>query len=59
MKVGDRFEQRPVKVAQRTESRVAIEGLAEGTEVALVDPGRRHARLDARVVGADAFGRPR
>ncbi len=38
VKVGDRFEQRPVKVAQRTESRVAIEGLAEGTEVALVDP---------------------
>lgn len=38
VKVGDRFEQRAVKVAQRTESRVALEGLPEGTEVALVDP---------------------
>ena len=38
VKVGDRFEQREIKLAQRTESRAAIEGLAEGTEVALVDP---------------------
>jgi multidrug resistance efflux pump len=37
-KNGDRFEQRDVKVVQRTESRVAVEGLPEGTEVALVDP---------------------
>lgn len=35
---GDRFEQREVKVVQRTESRVALEGLSEGTEIALVDP---------------------
>ena len=38
VKVGDRFEQREVKVENRTESRAAIAGLAEGTEVALVDP---------------------
>jgi HlyD family secretion protein len=38
VKVGDRFEQRDVKVAQRTESRVVLDGLGEGTEVALVDP---------------------
>jgi HlyD family secretion protein len=38
VKVGDRFEQREVKVLQRTESRVAVSGLADGTEVALVDP---------------------
>ncbi len=38
VKVGDRFEQRDVTVAQRTESRVAVSGLAEGTEIALVDP---------------------
>ncbi len=38
VKIGDRFEQRPVKIAQRTESRVVVEGLPEGTEVALVDP---------------------
>jgi HlyD family secretion protein len=38
VKVGDRFEQREVKVVQRTESRVAVSGLTDGTEVALVDP---------------------
>lgn len=38
VRAGERFEQRDVKVAQRTESRVVLEGLAEGTEVALVDP---------------------
>ncbi len=38
VKQGDRFERQEVTVAHRTESRVAIEGLAEGTEVALVDP---------------------
>jgi multidrug efflux pump subunit AcrA (membrane-fusion protein) len=38
VKTGDRFEQREVKVVQRTESRAALSGLAEGTEVALIDP---------------------
>jgi HlyD family secretion protein len=38
VRIGDRFEQREIKLTQRTESRAAIEGLAEGTEVALVDP---------------------
>jgi HlyD family secretion protein len=38
VKNGDRFEQREVKVVQRTESRAVVEGLPEGTEVALVDP---------------------
>jgi HlyD family secretion protein len=38
VKVGDRFDQREVKLVQRTESRAVIEGLDEGTEVALVDP---------------------
>jgi multidrug efflux pump subunit AcrA (membrane-fusion protein) len=35
---GDRFEQREVKVLQRTESRIAVDGLTEGLEIALVDP---------------------
>jgi HlyD family secretion protein len=35
---GERFEQREVKVVQRTESRAVIEGLPEGTEIALIDP---------------------
>ena len=40
---GDRFEEREVKVTQRTESRVVIEGLTEGLEVALIDPTARPA----------------
>jgi multidrug efflux pump subunit AcrA (membrane-fusion protein) len=38
VKTGDRFEQKEVKVEHLTESRAAISGLAEGTEVALTDP---------------------
>ena len=41
VKIGERFEQRDVKVTQRTESRVVIEGLQDGAEVALVDPTLR------------------
>ncbi|MEP6916774.1 MAG: HlyD family efflux transporter periplasmic adaptor subunit [Acidobacteriota bacterium] len=41
VKTGDRFEAREVKVEQRTESRLGITGLAEGTEIALVDPNAR------------------
>jgi hypothetical protein len=43
VKTGDRFEEREVKVEQRTESRVAIAGVPEGTEIALVDPTARSA----------------
>jgi HlyD family secretion protein len=35
---GDGFQPKPVKVKVRSESRAVIEGLAEGTEVALVNP---------------------
>jgi hypothetical protein len=38
VRAGDRFEPREVKVTNRSESRVAIEGPAEGIEVALVNP---------------------
>jgi HlyD family secretion protein len=41
VKVGDRFEQREIKVEQRTESRLAISGVPEGTEIALTDPTAR------------------
>lgn len=43
VKVGEHFEQRDVKVEQRTESRVVISGVSEGTEIALVDPTARAA----------------
>jgi hypothetical protein len=35
---GTGFTPREVKVTHRTESRVAVEGVPEGTEVALVNP---------------------
>jgi HlyD family secretion protein len=35
---GKAFEQREVRIVRRTESQVVIDGLAEGTEVALVKP---------------------
>ena len=52
VRTGDRFEQREVKVVQRTESRAALDGLPEGTEVALVDPNA------ARPTGAASAGGP-
>ena len=44
VKEGNRFEQREVKIVQRTESRAALEGIAEGAEVALVDPTLARAK---------------
>jgi HlyD family secretion protein len=41
VRAGDRFEAREVTVTQRTESRVVVEGLTEGDEIALVDPTTR------------------
>jgi HlyD family secretion protein len=38
VRTGDRFEAREVKPTHMTESRIAINGLSEGTEVALVNP---------------------
>ena len=35
---GEAFSPRPIKVLHRTESQIAVEGLDEGAEVALVDP---------------------
>lgn len=42
--MGGGFEPRDVQVKQRSESFVAIEGLAEGTPLALVNPEDRDAR---------------
>lgn len=35
---GDQFDAKEIKPTQRTETRIAIEGLPEGSEIALVDP---------------------
>jgi multidrug efflux pump subunit AcrA (membrane-fusion protein) len=41
VKVGSGFEPRPVKVTQRSESQIAVEGVTAGTVVALVNPEER------------------
>ena len=38
VKVGERFEQREVKIVHQSESRAALQGVDEDTEVALIDP---------------------
>lgn len=50
VKAGERFDEREITVVQRTESRVLVEGVPEGTEVALVDP----ASLTGRSPGGSA-----
>ena len=47
VRAGSDFEQREVKIVQRTESRVALDGLPEGTEIALVDPTAATASTSA------------
>lgn len=60
LKTGERFEERDVKVEQRTESRVVISGLSEGTEIALVDPTARTATTgSATAPPVPATGGPR
>ena len=58
VKSGDRFEQREVKVVQRTESRAVIDGLAEGTEVALIDPDAIRPASSASTSPLPAAGGP-
>jgi HlyD family secretion protein len=38
LRIGDRFEPREVVISQKTESRLVVEGLEPGVEIALVDP---------------------
>jgi hypothetical protein len=38
VRTGRTFESKPVKIKHSLESQVVVEGLPEGTEVALVDP---------------------
>ena len=41
---GDRFEARAINIKYRTETSIVIEGLSEGTEVALVNPEGRQQK---------------
>jgi HlyD family secretion protein len=47
LRMGDRFDAREVKVTNWSESRVAIQGAPEGSEVALVKPAARTGRSPA------------
>ena len=40
LRVGGRFEVREVKLKYRTEARIALEGIAAGAEVALINPDK-------------------
>lgn len=55
VKRGNQFEAVEAKVKFRTESRVVLEGLAEGTEVALVNPEDKDKRV-ARHSNGPAMG---
>jgi multidrug resistance efflux pump len=57
VRTGSGFEPRPVKATHRTEGRVAIEGLKEGDEVALVNP--ETAAKAAPKTASPAAGAPR
>ncbi|HYU41490.1 MAG TPA: HlyD family efflux transporter periplasmic adaptor subunit [Vicinamibacteria bacterium] len=53
---GSGFEPRDVQVKQRSESFVAVEGLAEGTLVALVNPEDREAKAKKGGSSAPSMG---
>jgi hypothetical protein len=60
LKVGDRFEQRDVKVTNSTESRAVVNGVDEGDVIALVDPdvARRRAKSGSSNPALPAGGAP-
>ena len=51
LKVGDGFQQREIKVTNRTESRTVITGLKDGDVVALVDPDIARRRSKSTSAG--------
>jgi hypothetical protein len=53
-RAGDGFAPKPVKVKFHSESRAVIEGLTEGTEVALVNPEAQAAKAGAKTTQAAA-----
>lgn len=59
LKIGDRFEQREVTITQKTESRLVVEGLEEGAEIALVDPTLTPATEPAASTSPMPGGGPR
>jgi HlyD family secretion protein len=58
VKSGSGFEAKPVKIITETESRVAIDGLKEGTEVALVNPETNSKKSKSAGANASVGGIP-
>lgn len=56
---GREFESQVIKVLHRSESRVAIDGLAEGVEVALADPTKSESKKPAKSAGPVMTGGPK
>lgn len=56
---SDRFEAVPVKITHRTETRTAIEGIAVGTEVSLVNPEKNAKKPNAASPAPPGPGGPR
>jgi multidrug resistance efflux pump len=56
---GQEFQAQPIKVLHRAESRVAIDGLAENTEVALADPNKPSSQQPAKTNGPVMTGGPK
>lgn len=53
---GDGFNAREIRIVARTESQAAIEGVAEGTEVALVDPEKQSVKNAPQSSSGPAVG---
>jgi len=52
VKSGSGFQPKEVKVMYRSESRIVVEGLKEGTEVAVADPASKDAGNSGMPKGA-------
>jgi len=53
---GSDFAPQKIKITRRSETRIAVEGLAEGTEVALVNPEQETAKSSAAAPASPSLG---
>jgi hypothetical protein len=53
---GGDFVPQKIKIVRRSETRIAVEGLAEGTEVALVNPEQEATKTPAAAPASPALG---
>ena len=53
---GSDFVPQKIKITRRSETRIAVEGLAEGTEVALVNPEQETSKTSAAASASPSLG---